>query len=242
MKKKLFVISMSILPIFVNAQGVSKEIDCSLGITGNVYQGDLTPSVLGSIKDLKLGISGMLRYPLVDKKVYVRGILNVSTLKGDDAQFDTPEWRQHRNYSFTTSLIDFSVMLEYYLFKDAKKFQPYFSVGIGFARINPIRDISRIDTNYFNASSSERIGLIKEQSLTQPKVLLTIPASIGFRYKINETSSLFLDACYKTCISDYLDGFSLSVKSQKYDCFSVYTLGYTRKLKFKEKKKNTESK
>ena len=236
MLKKFSILLLALLPLFVNAQNQAKEVDFTCALTGNVYQGDLTPSVLGSSKDLKLGLQGMVRYHLKGERVYLRGSLNIASLKGDDAQFDSPEWAKHRNYSFSTSLIDMSAMLEFNLFRDDKKFQPFVAFGFGFAKINPKRDISKIDTNYFAAVSSEQVGLVKEQSISQPKVLLTIPASLGFRYKLNAQSSLFLEACYKTCISDYLDGFSLSVRSQKFDAYAVYALGYTFKLNTKSKK------
>ena len=242
MLKKFSIVLLALLPLFVNAQNKSKEIDFTCALTGNIYQGDLTPSILGSSKDLKLGLQGMVRYHLKGERVYLRGSLNIASLKGDDAQFDSPEWSKHRNYSFSTSLIDMSAMLEFNLFHDDKKLQPFVAFGFGFAKINPKRDISKIDTSYFSAVSSEQVGLVKEQSINQPKVLLTIPASVGFRYKLNAQSSLFLEACYKTCISDYLDGFSLSVRSQKFDAYAVYALGYTFKFKLKEKKKDTETK
>lgn len=236
MNKKISILLLAVMPLFVNAQKESKEVDVTCALTGNIYQGDLTPTTLGSTKDLKFGFQGMVRYHVKNDKVYLRGSLNVASLKGDDAQFDSPEWAKHRNYNFSTSLIDLSAMLEFNLFHDDKKFQPFVAFGFGFAKINPKKDASKIDTAYFASASSEQIGLFKEQSMTQPKVLLTIPASIGFRYKINATSSLFVEACYKTCISDYLDGFSLSVRSQKYDAYSVYALGYTFKLSTNKKK------
>jgi len=236
MHKKISILLLAVMPLFVNAQKESKEVDITCALTGNIYQGDLTPSILGSSKDLKIGFQGMVRYHLKGERIYLRGSLNIASLKGDDAQFDSPEWTKHRNYSFSTSLIDLSAMLEFNLFHDDKKFQPYVAFGFGFAKINPKKDASKLDTAYFAAVSSEQIGLVKEQSMTQPKLLVTIPASIGFRYKLNATSSLFVEACYKTCISDYLDGFSLSVRSQKFDAYSVYALGYTFKLSTNKKK------
>ena len=236
MKKQVAVFLLALMPLFVEAQNETKKIDLTLSLTGNIYQGDLTPSILGSTKDLKPGFSGMLRYHVKDDRVYLRGLLNVASLKGDDAQFTDPEWSKNRNYSFTSSLIDVAAMIEYNLNKDDKKFQPFFSFGFGFAKINPIKDASKIDTNYYAPSTPEQLGLIKEKSITQPKLIITIPVSVGFRYKINTNAYLFLEACYRSCITDYLDGFSQSVRSQKFDGYSVYSLGYTFKLNGDHKK------
>ena len=53
MLKKFSIVLLALLPLFVNAQNKSKEIDFTCALTGNIYQGDLTPSILGSSKDLK---------------------------------------------------------------------------------------------------------------------------------------------------------------------------------------------
>src|SRR6185436_12984615 len=86
----------------------------------------------------------------------LRGNFFASELKGDDAQFSTPSWRQHRNFSFTSQLYEASAMLECDILRHYRKshsfrYGIYAFAGIGACYTNPQRNFNRSESVYFDA-------------------------------------------------------------------------------------------
>ena len=90
---------------FVQAQiNLSKyEVGLSGGVM--VYQGDLTPQTLGSYKTMKPQFALHI-YRIISPSFSVRLNVNRGKLYGDDAKYTNPEWRQQRNFNFTTPVTD----------------------------------------------------------------------------------------------------------------------------------------
>src|SRR5690349_20282791 len=72
-----------------------------VGIAGSlfIYQGDLTPSRLGSYATLKPGVQIFLNR-IIDPMFSLRTSLSFGKLQGDDSKYDVPEYRQQRNFNF----------------------------------------------------------------------------------------------------------------------------------------------
>src|SRR4051812_46187227 len=62
-----------------------------------VYQGDLTPALIGSFNTpgLSFSINGSRK---LTSSLSVRADLNVGNIRGDDASYAHPAWRQQRNF------------------------------------------------------------------------------------------------------------------------------------------------
>ncbi len=84
------------------------EIGANLGLY--VYQGDLTPSNAGSFKTQKPGIS-IYATRILSSSFSLRTNLALAKLKGDDARYPNPAFRQERNFSFTSPLIEISELI-----------------------------------------------------------------------------------------------------------------------------------
>src|SRR5438876_1159546 len=124
--------------------GIAKfELGISLGTF--IYQGDLIPSHIGSVRTQKLGFN-LFANKILNNSFLLRTNLAVGKLKGDDAKYASPEYRQQRNFYFTSPVIEISEQLlwnplgkNYY----SNGFSPYLFAGIGYSFLNIKRDWSR---------------------------------------------------------------------------------------------------
>src|SRR5512138_1051393 len=99
----LFLIGCSLF-INVNAQRGS-SLEWGILPSLFIYQGDLTPSHVGSYKTMKPGITLFVSKPIWDR-IALRTNLSIGSLKGDDAKYSQPAWRQERALNFTTPLVE----------------------------------------------------------------------------------------------------------------------------------------
>src|SRR6186997_1663103 len=90
-----------------------------LGVNAGVfvYQGDLTPSKLGSYKTLKPELSFFVNRKL-NAVFSLRTNLAFGGLKGDDASYSSPEYRQQRNLNFKSPLFEISELLVADIFRN----------------------------------------------------------------------------------------------------------------------------
>jgi len=83
-----------------------------VGINGGafIYQGDLTPSRLGSYRTLKPGV-GIYIDRIITPILSFRTNLSLGKLKGDDSKYSVPEYRQQRNFKFKSPVLEISELL-----------------------------------------------------------------------------------------------------------------------------------
>lgn len=134
-------------------------------------------------------------------------------ISGDDRNFSEPEWRQRRAFSFTSSLTEISLQLEWEIlgfkrFDDqgyfSSIFSPYLFFGGGIVIFDPKTDYSRnIIKDLFDASDADEIA---SYSNVQP----TIPFGLGFRLDLSQRAVLSIEGGLRTAFTDYLDGVSLA--------------------------------
>ena len=86
--------------------------DMSVGLNGGiyVYQGDLTPQKIGSFRTMQPGFSLFAKKP-INHFLAARLHISIAKLKGDDSRYSNPEYRQYRNFNFTSSVKEFSGQL-----------------------------------------------------------------------------------------------------------------------------------
>jgi hypothetical protein len=97
--------------IFLNANSQSSLIPkYEIGVHGGsfIYQGDLTPNELGAFNTMKPGFS-ISAARNINSLYAVRLQLLRGALKGDDAKYDNPAWRQQRNFNFKTPVTELSL-------------------------------------------------------------------------------------------------------------------------------------
>ncbi len=204
-----------------------------------IYQGDLTPAGFGSYNTLKPGFEFYISR-ILSPSLILRTNVAFSKLKGDDAKYDKPTWREQRNFNFTTPVTEISELLVWNVFKNngnetGKRFSPYLFGGAGLSFLKVNRDYSNLNTVFFDDDPSLLNGLNADIARTPPKTILVLPLGIGVEYYLSPTISLTAETNFRYTFTDYLDGFSEAANPAKKDAYHSQTLG----LVYKFGKKNT---
>lgn len=189
-----------------------------------IYQGDLTPSALGSFKTpgWALGLNGSRR---LSNAFSVRADLNFGKLRGDDAKYNRPDYRQYRAFNFKSSVTELTGMLVWNAFGTHHLFSPYLFAGAGVAFLNIRRDYSNFNADYFYNEPEVSTGLDADAAHRLPGTLLIVPAGVGVRYTLTPNIALSTEAAYRFSSTDYLDGFSQSANPSKNDHYYKYSIG-----------------
>lgn len=246
--RQFFVVLSLVLPAGLFAQN-SDPVEIGAGTGIALYNGDLGSSDTRlSVYDPSFAFSTHLRRNL-GNHVALRLNILAGMLKGNDKTFSTPEWRETRGMSFSSPLIEFSLLGEVYplgLFSgrsgndskggnnnhavSRKRIAPYFLVGIGTAFRNPRVDWNEKSDN--NGVNPERAALDKAAKIRGASVV--VPFGGGIRFALNDQLTLGLEGALRPAFSDYLDGVSEAGNPAKNDWF--FTGGLTLSYAIREPK------
>ena len=138
--------------LFANKSNAQFYKDMSVGLNGGIYmyQGDLTPEQMGSSVSIQAGFSLFAKKP-INNFLAARVHISIAKLKGDDSRYGTPEYRQYRNFNFSTPVKEFSAQLVWNIFGKNYEdigFMPYVFSGAGISLIGVKKDYSRMDTAF----------------------------------------------------------------------------------------------
>lgn len=225
--KKYFPITVF---LFFNSYFLNAQINLSkyeVGLSGGVfvYQGDLTPQQLGSYKTLKPQLA-LHVYRIISPVLSARLNINRGKLYGNDAKYNNPDWRQQRNFNFTTPVTEISVQgIWSLLAKREPRFSPYLFAGAGISFLNIKRDWSNINTAVFGEGSDVQNGLVIDAAKSLPRVIPVLPLGAGVRYSLSNRFSLIGETSYRLSFTDYLDGFSKSANASKTDHYLSHSIG-----------------
>ena len=211
-----------------SAQSSNPRYEFGVNLGFLVYQGDLSPERLGSFKTQKFFV-GLHASKILNPSLSVRGNLSFGKLKGDDAKFSTPEYHQQRNFNFTTPVTELSAQFVWNVtgknYAD-KGFSPYLFAGAGLAFLKIKKDYSNINTNYFDAETSEIwAGLAADSAHKLPRIIPVIPVGAGVKYFITPNWAVNAEGSYRIATTDYLDGFSEAANPDKKDNYLGYSIG-----------------
>lgn len=206
--------------------------EAGINIGGYIYQGDLTPNRFGSVETIQpgMGISGTR---ILNRSFSARLLFNIARLAGDESIYKYPEWRQQRNFSFTASVKELSLLVHWNILGtnyDERKFEPYLFAGGGLSFVNIHRNYSKVDTEYFGPESEMLRGLAVDASTPTPKVIPVVPVGAGLRYNLSDRIAINGEGSYRLMHNDYLDGFSMSANPKLKDHYSSITIGIAYKF------------
>jgi uncharacterized protein DUF6089 len=207
------------------AQPGAKQVEWGFMISGFVYQGDLTPSALGSYPTMKGGIDLFMSKEVMPR-ISLRTNLAIGSLKGDDAKYSSPSWRVERALLFTTPVVEISELVVVNILTNSR-FKPYVNGGLGLSLVRINRDWSKFNTNYFSNQQKTMDGLAEDIAHSVPKRLIVLPAGIGASYALNEKISLIAESVFRFTFTDYLDGFSKVANPERKDYYFTHSLGIT---------------
>jgi len=201
------------------------------GVNGGaiIYQGDLTPSSLGSYKTAS-PVFGFSIARILSPYFAIRGNAAFGKLKGDDAAYNNPNWRKSRALNFSTPVTELSAQVLWNPFGNnshelGMRFTPYLFAGAGINFINVNRDYSRMDTTIFSFNSKTQAGLQQDAAVTPPRALFVLPVGAGLSYYLGSRWSLNYEMNFRYTFSDYLDGFSYTANPGQKDYYHSHTVG-----------------
>ena len=213
--------------------------DMSVGLNAGIYiyQGDLTPERYGSFRTLKPGFSIFAKKP-INHFLAARIHMSFAKLVGDDSRYSKPEYRQQRNFYFTSPVKEFSAQLVWNIRgRNYEDFgiMPYVFSGAGVSLIRVQKDYSRMDSTVFGKSSDVLAGLAVDNARGTPRTLLSVPVGIGAEYPISDRFSVNIETSYRFIFTDYLDGFSQSANPKLKDHYHSTSAGLIYKFGKRDK-------
>lgn len=238
--KEAFCILITIYvhtPALYSQTNNNPKFQFGVGAGTFIYQGDLTPSALGSYRTMKPVIN-LFASKLFNPSFSLRANLAFGGLKGDDAKYSNPEYRQQRNFNFGSSVAEISGIAEWNILGRnyiSRGFSPYLFAGVGYSILKIRRDWSNLNTEYFSAESELMTGLAEDAQHSLPKGLLILPVGAGVRYYLSDKVGISAETSYRLASTDYLDGFSQSANPSKRDHYYSHTIGVVYRIG----KKNT---
>ena len=232
----IVLFSIFIIAIKTNAQFYS---DMSVGLNAGayIYQGDLTPERYGSFRTVQPGFSLFVKKP-INYFLAARVHMSFAKLVGNDSRYSKPEFRQQRNFYFTTPVKEFSAQLVWNIRGrnyDEHGIMPYIFSGAGVSLINVKKDYSRMDKTIFGESSDVIAGLAVDNARGTPRALFAVPVGIGAEYPISGRFSVNIETSYRFIFTDYLDGFSQSANPKLQDHYHSTSAGLIYKFGKRDK-------
>src|SRR5258705_4265936 len=218
---------------FLNANSQSLLIpkyEMGVHIGSFIYQGDLTPDDYGAFNTMKPGF-GVSATRNINSLYAIRLQLLRGSLKGDDAKYDNPAWRQQRNFNFKTPVTEISALLIRNITglipneAGIINFSPYIFTGLSYSFLKIKRDWSQFNYSHFAGETAVINGLTEDINHKIPKGIFSIPIGFGVRYGITEKLSFTLEGTYRILDTDYLDSFSQAANPDKNDHYHTLIAG-----------------
>ena len=237
-KKSAWLIPFVMCSHFIHAQFYTHRYEAGISAGTFVYQGDLTPSDIGSYQTIAPNI-GFFAARILNRSFSVRANFTFGKLKGDDALYAKPEYRRQRNFHFTTPEAEFSGALVWNILakngiEQPKGFSPYLFAGAGVSLLHISRNWSNYNAEYFN-SESVSAGLAADIAHRTPDAAIILPAGVGIKYALTPQLSLAAETSYRFMFTDYLDGFSQAANPAKKDNYYGHSIGLIFSLGYKDR-------
>jgi len=198
MKKYIFLLILFLFFIKCNAQGRGKSSDIGIFAGGSYYIGDINTAKQFYLMNPTFGI--FLRRNF-NPRYSLRAGIYAGSIGAHDAD-SKYLYQKMRNYSFYTSLIDFSVLGEFnfipYMIGDDKKiFSPYTFVGFTFLKAETYH--------------------------------LAIPLGFGFKFNVAKRIGIELEWGFRRAFTDLIDnttGIDIPNRSVQHNSFNSKQTGY----------------
>lgn len=216
----------------LHAQTNNPKFQLGIGAGTFIYQGDLTPSKLGSYRTMRPVVQ-LFASKFFSRFLALRGNIAIGGLKGDDAKYDSPEYRQQRNFAYRTPVMEITAMAEWNILGRnyrTKGLAPYLFAGAGASFLRVRRDWSNLNTSYFSAESQMMTGLSEDVQHRTPRVLPVVPVGIGLRYYLSDRVGISVETNYRLFSTDYLDGFSQAANPSRKDHYYSHTIGVVYRI------------
>ena len=217
------IISFSLFP----QKTTKAHYEFGLNVGTMIYQGDLSESRLGSIKTQKL-FADLHATRLFGNNFSARINFTIGKLHGDDARFEEPEYKCHRNFNFSTPVYELSGRVLWDILGrnyNIRGFAPYVFGGVGISFLNIRRDWSRLDPDYFPPNADVLTRLPEDIATELPNSIPVFPVGAGFKYFLSPKWAFNAELAYRLTSTDYLDGFSKAANPEYRDSYASFGVG-----------------
>lgn len=197
----------------------------SIGINAGtlVYSGDLSPSRFGSWKTPSF-VVGFTGHKNISPVLAARLDISVGGLRGNEAVYGTPEYRQHRALAFSSRITEVAIAGEWSPLGRNTRLYPYLLAGMGYSHMKIVPDYSRFDAAYF-AGEPEVAASLSKGIANKPAGVAIFPAGFGAGYRLSNRFSLHGEAVHRFTRNDYIDAFSHSDNTRLKDGYTKYSIG-----------------
>ncbi len=221
-----------ILTLFYTGAGSQSIPRYEFGISTGVivYQGDLTPHILGDPYSMKPALM-IYGSRIINRRFAIRLNYSIGKLKGDDSKYDKPGWRKQRNYFFSSPVSEIAGLLTWNiggLIPNAAgivNFTPYLFAGAGYSFLNIKRDWSSFNDLHFSDQANVSAGLKEDIQHDLPSGVLVLPIGFGMRLGLTPNISLSAETSYRHSFTDYIDGFSRGANPNLKDHYYTHSIG-----------------
>lgn len=214
-----------------NAQYKSSVYEAGISVGTLIYQGDLTPKVYGYTKSLRPALQ-VYGSKALSSYFSLRAGLTYGKILADESKYTSPDWRQFRNFKFSSRLIELSAVMIFNPYGVNNEFNyrrlaPYVLAGAGLTYLHVKRDWSGFNTNYFDGKSPAAISLAADSLHKTPTIIPVLPVGAGGRYILSPALALHAEFVWRLTPSDYIDGFSYRDTAPKRDSYYSLSAGIT---------------
>jgi len=213
---------------FCVAQESKSSYEIGLNAGRMIYQGDLTPSALGSYKTSRLSVGLTFAKP-ISTSLAIRAALLFGGISGDESIYSKPAYRQQRNFNFTSSVREITAQAVWSfpgVPLNKKGFSAYAFAGGGFSLMRVVPNSDNFNPEFFGAEAAQiQSGLAEDAAHGTPRLLPLLLAGAGVKYFFNPQWGVNAEASYRITYTDYLDGFSQSVNPALNDHYMNYSVG-----------------
>ena len=201
-----------------------------------VYQGDLTPKLLGNYNTLKPTV-GINISRILSPSFKLRTALSSGKLVGNEILYSKPAFRQERNLRFSSPVTEISEILVYNFldksYNNNRKFSLYIFAGVGVSFLKIDRFPNDTSTIYLENEIGAALKLSLDLQTTLPKSTWVIPIGLGVEYSVSPSVSVNAEINFRFTGTDYLDGFSKVANPNSNDRYYSSVLGIIYKFKKK---------
>lgn len=223
----VLLITFSIASVSSVAQMKTSPYEVGISVGAGLYAGDLAPTLLSPYKSpgLFIGVSGSKK---LTNAFALQADLFFGNVKAGDANYSKPAFRQQRNFTFKTRVIEFSISGTLTPLGRERRLTPYLFAGGGLGIVKVRRDYSNLnyESVYFINDPAIMEGLPEDIEHRLPRIIPVVPAGAGIRYSLSKKISFNLQTSYRLMSNDYLDGFSKGANPSKKDHYYTHTLGF----------------
>jgi opacity protein-like surface antigen len=212
MENKYRNIFLGVVMVFVSlVSGAAQFAELGIGGGATTYWGDLN----GPVAQRNLVTNSGYAFQVSYRKMYLnryglRMSLASGKMKGDDANSNL-SWQQLRNLKFSSTIVDLSVMGEWYAFgynpeEGNTRFCPFFTAGLSAFRFDPktVYQGQEVRLQPLGTEGQGIPGFKRRYSLTN----VGLPIGGGAKIILTENINISAEVIMRWTATDYIDDVS----------------------------------